>query len=566
MQRFRNMSIKYKLLIMLTASSIVPILFLGAFSYYSGTKALKMESDYAMRNTINGISENIALSLYQLESYSTMITQSPSVQGALKSSTTLTKDAKTDIANEMSNAQKYSSTPFKSMVITKSGEAVYNFQWPEEDIRQAVQSIIFERSKKTIKGDDFLHYWEYRESYIPDFEAEYHYYFYRNILDDNKDFLGFLLIDVNAYTFDRQFLKKQWNDVILLTDENGKVVSPSFWNGKTVDMIAKNSLEIEMTLPVQGSPWKIHILQDTKQKENMGQLIPVTIILLGAVLIIEYILFHFFNNSISKPLIELRDTVENLTQNGFQVSHHDYAKDEIGVLAEGIEEMSGKMRQLIKTVKEEERQMEKMEFLMLQAQIKPHFLYNSLNSIMLIAEFMGCENIKNAIESLVKILQYSIDNFDNEITILEELNYLESYVLLNNIRFKNKIKFIYDVPEKLKQQKIVKFLLQPLIENAIVHGLRDKVGIGTIQLEIRKKEDQLICIVEDNGTGISPERLNKIWDAQERTQYDKLHIGLTNIDKRIKLIYGSEYGMCIESKEHLGTKVTLTISSRGRQF
>ncbi len=571
MQWFLNLSIKYKLLIMLSVSSIVPILILGFYAYHIGAKAIQTEAVYAAQIALNRIASNLELNLYQIDSFSTMITQSQSVRTFLADSGSLTEKNKMAIAYELSDAQKHVSTPFKTMIITVDGEYVYNFSWPQKEIEQAVDQIMEEDwfdDGRTY--DNSLHFLELRESYIPDFESQDHYYFYKNILDEDRNFLGVLLVDLNAYTFNRQLSMNvdSEQDSILLTDENGTIISTPDQGGNTLKkLLEDSSMEVEATANLQIQPWSVYFLRDDGASgASMAQLIPFTMVLVLVVLAVEYGLFRFFDRSISRPLMGLCDTLVNLPQNDFQVSlRGEYAGDEVGILARGVEEMSVKIRQSIQTIKDEERQMEQLEFLMLQAQINPHFLYNSLNSIMLIAEFMGCDNIRHAIACLIKLLQYSIDNFDNEITIQEEIDYLESYVDLNNIRYKNKIKFVYDIPEELKDQRIVKFLFQPLVENAIVHGLRGKTGIGTVRLWIRQEKEDLVCVVEDNGVGMSSERLENIWNAQKMPQYDRLHIGIPNIDKRIKLVYGLKYGLQIESKPEKGTYVKLTISSCGRR-
>lgn len=571
MRWFLNLSIKYKLLIMLSVSSIIPVLILGVYAYDIGAKAIQTEAVYAAQIALNRIASNLELNLYQIDSFSTMVTQSQNVRMLLTDSDGLSDEDRTAIAYELSDAQKHVSTPFKAMIITAEGDYIYNFNWPRESVETAVEQITTE--DWFLHGnmyDSTLHFLDLRESYIPDFEAQEHYYFYRSILDEDRNFLGVLLVDLNAYTFDRQLTMNidSEQDSILLTDKNGKIISLTDPENHTLEQILANtSMEVEAEAALQILPWSVYFLREEGASgQSMEQLIPFTVMLVLVVMLVEYGLFRFFDRSISRPLTELCDTLVALPQNDFQVPVLDgYAQDEIGILARGVGEMSVKIQQSIQTIKEEERQMEQLEFLMLQAQINLHFLYNSLNSIMLIAEFMGCDNIRHAIACLIKLLQYSIDNFDNEITIQEEIDYLKSYVDLNNIRFKNKLKFVYDIPEELRQQRIIKFLFQPLVENAIVHGLRGKTGIGTVRLQIRQVEETLVCVVEDNGVGMSTEELENIWKNQDMPEYDRLHIGIPNIDKRIKLVYGEEYGLQIESQPEKGTYVKLTISSVGRR-
>jgi two-component system sensor histidine kinase YesM len=203
-----------------------------------------------------------------------------------------------------------------------------------------------------------------------------------------------------------------------------------------------------------------------------------------------------------------------------------------------------------------------MELIALQSQINPHFLYNTLETIHMKALGMsgGPNTLSNMVENLSDILRYSLTNPMNTVTFLEEIENTKSYVSIQQARYKEKFYVNWDYSAKIQDYKILKLILQPLIENSIYHGIKAKEGLCGIKIKIKVKEDSIIIAVIDNGIGISTERLLNIREnLRGNTDYSE-EIGLLNIDRRLKLTYGEEYGLYIRSKLGLGTVIYAQLS------
>ena len=209
----------------------------------------------------------------------------------------------------------------------------------------------------------------------------------------------------------------------------------------------------------------------------------------------------------------------------------------------------------------EQKQIEEMACLKAyQAQIAPHFLYNTLDSI----NWMLIENeeytISNIVVALGGLLRYSISNDGNLKTVADELEQIKNYLLIQQVRFGDRLKYSIDIDTAIHQQLIIKLLLQPLVENAVVHGIENTVGLKTIIITGRREGNDIVFSVEDNGAGIPERLLLELNESlkNEVTAFSSRH-GLQNVHQRIRLAYSGPYGLTIESVYQKGTRVMIRI-------
>jgi two-component system sensor histidine kinase YesM len=209
------------------------------------------------------------------------------------------------------------------------------------------------------------------------------------------------------------------------------------------------------------------------------------------------------------------------------------------------------------------RLQKRAEIKMIQAQINPHFLYNTLNVIHSIAELNRFSDISLIAKSLSSMYRYNIKSKE-DVTIQNELEQLENYINIQKIRFPGKFTVVYDIAEELHSLKILKFLLQPIVENSFYHGLEPRGGKGTVEISILKRGFVLYLRIKDNGVGISEEKvieLNQIFDTpfQENSMDPRMNFGLYSVHARIKNVYGDHYSIKVSSKLHVGTSIEMII-------
>ena len=207
---------------------------------------------------------------------------------------------------------------------------------------------------------------------------------------------------------------------------------------------------------------------------------------------------------------------------------------------------------------EEQRQKRKSELKALQAQINPHFIYNTLDSIIWMAEWGKTKEVVLMTSSLAKLLRQSISNQNELVRVEEEVEYTRSYLTIQKMRYKDKLKYEILVNPEIQSKKIPKLVLQPLVENAIYHGIKYKEGKGVVCIDGYKEGSSMVLKVQDDGIGMNEEQLKKIFEKRE-TDTRRNGVGVLNVHERIQLYYGKEYGLKFSSIEGFGTTVEIRI-------
>lgn len=332
---------------------------------------------------------------------------------------------------------------------------------------------------------------------------------------------------------------------------------------------------------MEDTGWKICALRSTSSLVgNLEELRHFIIILICFCTLISICLIIMIVRRITRPLGQLASIMNQVSsEENFQKRFEYSYKNEIGHLSTSFNYMISKINKLIlelnvhiealkqekETVRLIQMQKRKAELKALQAQINPHFLYNTLNAISWQAMDQGATEISVLSNSLGKFFRVSLSKGKEVITVREELEHVESYLKIQSIRYKNKIQYEFCVHEDVKELYIIKLVLQPLVENAIYHGIKTKAGVGFIRIAIDRGVNKngihtLLLSVEDNGQGISAERLQIIKRGltdgyiEEDSGY-----GIYNVNERIKLYYGESYGLDIDSVQHQWTKAAIVM-------
>jgi len=272
------------------------------------------------------------------------------------------------------------------------------------------------------------------------------------------------------------------------------------------------------------------------------------------------LLSYIFTLSISKPLNRLVDAMNEVKRGNLSVNMQDKSNDEIGEVTRNFNSMLNEIKKLMENVKNKEKQKRKAEIAALQAQINPHFLSNTLNTVKWLASAQKAENIEAIVSSLIQLLHISMGKGGDLITIREELEYIKSYINIQEYRYYDKFRVVFEIEEEILDYKILKFLIQPVVENSIIHGIKPSMEQGLIAIKGFRYNDILKIIVTDNGVGIPEEKLNTLFsNNQEDKKFNFSGIGINNVNDRIKMNFGDQYGLQIESVPNLYTTAELTL-------
>jgi len=298
------------------------------------------------------------------------------------------------------------------------------------------------------------------------------------------------------------------------------------------------------------------MLLGTRELVSLYYFIAICLIVLATWLAIV------LTNKITSPLRNLQHSMRAAQNGQFEVEIiEDGSQNEIGDLIYSFQLMLREIEQLIERNTKEQEEKRLYELNALQAQISPHFLYNTLDSIIWMAEGRNTKDVILMTSALAKLLRKSISNDKELVTVAEEIEYTRSYLIIQKMRYRDKLKYLIDMDTVIVDVEIIKLIIQPLVENAIYHGIKCKSGIGTIKITAEYKHKGIMIEIVDDGAGMTKEQLEHIFDERAEDRARK-SVGVLNVHKRIQLSYGTEYGLSFQSELGRGTSVSIYLPDR----
>lgn len=352
---------------------------------------------------------------------------------------------------------------------------------------------------------------------------------------------------IGEFFKDAEIAQKQSNKAIL-SKEDGQYI------------ISSKQLELTGWELVSLTPYKkaVFKLNSIFSSVFMYQLISFCVFLF---------LFVYLIRAFTRPLVRLGLVAETVRRGNLEVRSHIRGKDEIGYLGESFDQMLDRVKGMIAEVTRTQARERKAELAMLQAQINPHFLFNVLNSIRMKAMKNGDLESAEMISSLSKLLRMTISQDKGTIPFREEVDTLKDYVLLMNMRQREEVRLELDLSSQTLETQVPRFFLQPLIENALIHGLSQRAG--TVRIVSREEAGRMSITVQDNGRGMEASELERLRaklhlaagrSAGERSPSGKFSgLGLSNVYERMMIMYGDSFSMSVNSRVSEGTEITMYI-------
>jgi two-component system sensor histidine kinase YesM len=396
---------------------------------------------------------------------------------------------------------------------------------------------------------------------------------------DSLQSLGTLIANVKIDALDKIISNVQVspNSVLLITDHQGNLIwnrNPDAYGINLSTYPFFNQLDQQedgrFTQEINGSTYRGTFLRSAyngwyyfsfvpqsdlnAQTNDLKRFLAATVVAFAALFIL---LAALTSNYITRPIRQMALAMKQIHKDNFELTPLSQSSDEMGMLQGAFLSMRGRINELIKEVRLISNKEKEAEVRALQAQINPHFVYNSLDAI----NWMAIENdqsrISRMITSLSDIMRYAIKPGEQLVTIEEELKWAQNYAYLQEMRFEDKFEVVFDVKIDTLDLKVPRLLFQPYLENSIIHGMEDIDTGGIIRITVQRtgSEDEmkLTVIIEDNGGGISADKLQQI---KERRSHG---IGIYNLDDRLKMEYGPSYGTTIHSVYGEGTIVTIVL-------
>lgn len=308
--------------------------------------------------------------------------------------------------------------------------------------------------------------------------------------------------------------------------------------------------------------YEIRGIQESRQQyqDFFVNMIRFSIIAFALILVLFLFLSYYIPLSITSPIRRLTQVTDQVAKGDLTVRSDVTGGVEAQMLSDSLNTMIDKINELLEQVKTEQIRLRKAEFELLQSQINPHFLYNTLDAIVWLAEAGEQKKVVKMVGSLSDFFRISLNQGQDILEVREELQHVRSYLEIQQMRYQDILQYEICVPEELNHCQIPKITLQPLVENALYHGIKNKRGKGMIRIEGERDGEDCILRITDNGKGMTSERLEQIREGIRNRRARETDIyGLYNVNERIRLNFGENYGITITSTYGEGTCVTVRL-------
>lgn len=308
---------------------------------------------------------------------------------------------------------------------------------------------------------------------------------------------------------------------------------------------------------VVGAAYTSELLKNNKQAQ-MLYILAAVILILGVLLISSML-----SRAITRPLRQLTESMSRVEKGQFDRANvYVTMENEIGSLEKSYNLMTERIHTLMEENVYEQEQKRKSELRALQAQINPHFLYNTLDSIIWMSEAGQNDEVVEMTSALAKLLRQSISNDNEQVELVQEMEYVRNYLTIQKMRYQDKLEYDIAIEPMVSHVQIVKLVLQPIVENAIYHGIKYKESKGNLWIRAYADGKDVCIAVEDDGIGMDDSVLGTIFDEKEKSRKQN-GVGVSNVQKRLKLYYGEEYGIIYESRPGEGTRAVIRIPRQG---
>jgi two-component system sensor histidine kinase YesM len=565
---FKVRSIQFIITVSFALTTIAAIIFIGVTLFSKYAKTSEKNVDLNSRQIIEQVNMNLEYYQINMMKLATLldsnIRKNPELPNSrLQEQMDVIMDSRDDIVS--------------AAIFSRSGELVMGT--PFSKLKEGVNIKEQEWYKQSTSGSERISFssphvqnlYPYKHNWVVSISQPVSFYYKGELTE------GILLVDMNFSGIDQlsQKVSLGRRGYIYITDSEGNLiyhpqqqliytglkaednneVSKRDYGSFTQNFNGEKRIITVKTASYTG--WKLvgvsYMDEVTAIKKDMtrfsGAILVFVIIFVISVII-------FISAKVTQPIKRLDRYMKKVEEGDFDIEVHISGDAEVVHLSKTFNLMVARIRQLMNQIVIEQESKRKSELNALQAQINPHFLYNTLDSIVWMAENGKSQDVITMVTSLARLFRISISRGKNIIGVREELEHARNYLVIQKIRYKNKFKYNIEAEEQALECKTIKLILQPIIENAIYHGIEYMVDEGYINISAKIIGNKLLYEINDNGLGMNEETITKILSYESKNKGGS-GVGVKNVHERIQLSFGKEYGIEIESELEVGTKVKI---------
>ncbi|WP_274654386.1 sensor histidine kinase [Paenibacillus humicola] len=566
-----DLSIRHKLFIAFLLLNFIPLALIGTLTYQKSNALIQEKTNDYTSDLLSEVSKNIELNLREINRLYYAIFTNPEVRRALVQANT----GQLSMVDYLTLANQVSQILYAAVIDREDIEAVHLvslhgdvFQTGDKPFSPPLNMADWDRIMNN-KGNLIWVNPVHDPLLLVGGSSIYDV--------DNLKKIGYFILDYkrNALYDDYKHIPGQ----LFIIDQNGQTISGGHEEKGEIrpglpsrNRIIKGGGQGSFAETVDGrrliivyrqikdTGWKLvsvipaenYSLQSTILKKWM-------LVIFLSVFVLAIMLAYYTSNSISRPIRQLSAMMKNVERGRLDVSFHYNSRNEIGILSRNFNRMIMRISYLINQVYQEELLKQRSQLKTLMLQINPHFLFNTLETMNWLARIQGAPDVGKLSKMLGDLMREAIKGKEM-VTLDREITNVGKYVYIQKYRYADRFDIDIDMHPDTLKTIVPPFILQPLIENAIVHGLNMKPGKGRVEIRGRFQGDDLVLTVSDDGPGIEPSRLSEIQSALSRLPDNfETGIGLMNVHQRIQLHYGKSYGLSVRSAPGSGTIVQITL-------
>lgn len=574
----KNLNLRYQLILSYIPIFIISLLIIDLVSYYLMANTLKKNSREFVNETAKIISRDITKNLNQYDEISSSIAFDENLSSLLS--------GEINDYNYFIKSNKVKQKLYYFTQNSKDIKSIFIYPINRSAVIRSNSNIIYNDMNyidneffKSLASDAETKVWSTSAVAGYDPEGGNYLYFLRAIPNFGIS-NGLIQMQINEKSISDIYKDSSFgkDSTIFIMDENGYIVSHP--NKKKISTRIENSIAEKInqnsgsfTTEIDGKNYMIVYNTIASSKWTLIATIPMDYIqsnnqwLLNTNLIIIMISFIFVilisvwvSSKIASPLERVGKAMKQLEKGDFEV-RLDYDSDnEIGKIYKRYNEMAIEIKNLMEVIRKEEKKKKEAYIKVLQAQIKPHFLYNTLFTIKCLASIKKQPQIEELLDSLIKLLMASISKGGEFVSVYEEIDYIKNFALIQKYRFEDKFEVIFDINSEIQDCIVPKLILQPIIENSIVHGMDGEISFIEVNIEGRVEGEDIVFRIRDNGKGIDADKINMMLQVSESNNKNGFNgMGIKNVNERIKLYFGEQYGLYYLSNIENGTEVIMRL-------
>lgn len=577
------MNIRKRLVVYFLASILVPSVIITVIVYMGSTGIINKKMSELIEKNLDSARLIVQERLEFINEMTTLISLNPMIQEVLGESPTqdlsenIRQIIKLDRALDSYYLSNYYASPISAIVPT-----IYLINRPEYqkyDISSKVQDIsaiedepwyVNSKSKNfvidALPGQD--HMIVARRIFSLKNADQYEYAALVKIELENKS-INSVLASYKPSAESKICILDSDNQIIFSSDaltkaENGFIQTLGLEAGSSQIRGLEGEKVLVSSKMMDNIDWRIIDLTNLSEiNSDQIRLTRIVVLILSVCMTMALLAAFFLSRYISSPITKLVASMRTVKGNNFDISIKYNKKDEFGYLIRQYKQMIGQIKNLIEKLYISDLNKQHAELLakdaqlrFLQAQINPHFLYNTLDSINMYAIKYNAPVISDMINSLANFYRYSLSKGRAIITLDEEINHTHSYLEIQSKRFGSKLRYSIDIPREFRRKRIVKLVIQPLVENSILHGFDHEKGELEITISARQTEDKIVILITDNGVGADVEELNRLLDSAEPMDHS---FAVRNVHQRLQSTFGEAYGILYTRNKPEGITVEVRI-------